>query len=226
MTDKKVPTCIGIILDGNRRWARAKGLPTLAGHSEGLDNLERIMSHVTSVGIKHLVVYAFSTENWNRAPEEVSYLMSLVIKAAREQLKKLIEEKVRVRFIGQREHLSTEVKAAIGELEEESKGGEYTLWVCLSYGGRAEIVEAARAMQKSGEEITEESFNNHLWTAGMPEPDLIIRTGGAQRLSNFLTWQSTYSELFFIDTYWPDFSEADLDRILQEYGERERRMGR
>lgn len=226
MESPKTPLCVGIILDGNRRWAKAKGLPTLAGHTEGLENLERAVRWVRDAGVKHLAVYAFSTENWNRAPEEVSHLMGLILKAASKNLKKLAEEDVRVRFIGQRERLPQDVRDAVENLEKESVGGAFTLWVCLSYGGRAEIVEAARTMQNSGEEVTEESFARYLWSAEMPDPDIIIRTGGAERLSNFLTWGSAYSELFFIDTFWPDFSEADLQRILEEYGERERRMGR
>ena len=226
MDNKKIPACIGIILDGNRRWAKAKGLPTLIGHTEGLKNLERALQWIKNAGVKHTVVYAFSTENWNRSPEEVSHLMNLLLNATREEFVRFAKEGGRVRFVGDRTRLSQELKSAMVDVEEKSTNGTHTLWVCLSYGGRAEIVEAARLMQKSGEEITEESFNNHLWTAGMPDPDLIIRTGGAKRISNFLPWQSTYSELFFIDTYWPDFSEVELNRILEEYGERERRMGR
>jgi len=226
MTEQNIPACIGIILDGNRRWAKAKGVPALEGHTEGLDNLERAVGWVRGVGVSHLVVYAFSTENWSRSQEEVLHLMGLIIRAAREQLQRLIEEKVRVRFIGQRERLSVDVREAVEQMEEQSKNGNFTLWVCLSYGGRAEIVEAARAMQKSGAEITEESFAQNLWSAGMPDPDIIIRTGAAERLSNFLLWQSAYSELFFTDTLWPDFSEAELKSILSEYGSRERRRGK
>jgi undecaprenyl diphosphate synthase len=225
MTAKKVPQCVGIILDGNRRWAKQKGLSQLQGHTAGMDNLERIVRALSAYGTKHVVVYAFSTENWKRSEEEVSHLMGLVLEFAEKHLKKLIEEKVRVRFAGQRGKLAPDVRAAVERIEAESRGGACTLWVCLSYGGRAEIVEAARAMQQGGEEITEESFAERLWTAGMPDPDLIIRTGGEKRLSNFLAWQSAYSELFFTDTFWPDFSESELQRILDEYAERERRMG-
>ena len=226
--EQKVPACIGIILDGNRRWAKAKGLPKLEGHRVGLlDTLKNTVRLVQKRDIKHLVVFMLSTENWNREPAEVSYLMDLFRESIKGDLRELIAEGACVRFVGQRERFSTDLQQAMVEIEQESKNNtEITLWACLSYGGRAEIIEAARAMQKSGEEITEESFKNNLWTAGMPDPDIIIRTGGAKRLSNFLTWGSTYSELFFIDTFWPDFSEVELDRILHEYGERERRMGR
>jgi undecaprenyl diphosphate synthase len=214
------------MLDGNRRWAKANGLSIFEGHSRGLDHLRDVTRWVKDAGVQHLVVYAFSTENWKRAPEEVSHLMSLVLKMAKESLKDLVQDGVRVRFIGERSRLPKDVQRAIGEIEEESRGGAFSLWVCASYGGRAEIVEAARAMQLDGEDITEASFRRHLWSAEMPDPDIIIRTGGAKRLSNFLTWQTTYSELFFIDTFWPDFSEAELKSILSEYGERERRLGR
>jgi undecaprenyl diphosphate synthase len=226
MTDRKIPQCIGIILDGNRRWAKAKNLPSIEGHTKGFKNVETITRVVKHAGLKHLVVYAFSTENWQRSQEEVSYLMGLVLELARDYLKQLISEGVQVRFVGERDRLSNEVREAVEKIEHDSKAGEFMLWVCLSYGGRAEIIEAARKLQKSGEEITEQSFSEHLWTTGMPDPDLIIRTGGAQILSNFLPWQSTYSELFFTDTYWPDFSETELKKILEEYAARERRMGK
>ena len=226
MTESKTPACIGIILDGNRRWAKGRDLSALQGHTEGLNNLERAVGWVRDAGVGHLVVYAFSTENWNRSQDEVSHLMGLIIQEAHEQLQRLIEQQVRVRFIGQRERLSAEVRTAVEQMEEQSKNGNFTLWVCLSYGGRAEIVEAARAMQKNGMEITEDSFAQNLWSAGMPDPDIIIRTGAAQRLSNFLLWQAAYSELFFTDTLWPDFSQEELGRILTEYGARERRRGK
>jgi undecaprenyl diphosphate synthase len=226
MTANEVPRCIGIVLDGNRRWAKARGLSQLEGHAKGAENFENIALAVKRAGVKHLVVYAFSTENWERSPEEVTYLMDIFLKLARGRLERLMKEGVKLRVVGERGRLSSELREALEKAEGESKNGSCTLWICLSYGGRAEIVEAARAMQKSGEEITEESFAQHLWTVGMPDPDLIIRTGGAERLSNFLPWQSAYSELFFIKKFWPDFSEADLGHILQEYGERERRMGK
>jgi undecaprenyl diphosphate synthase len=226
MGDQKIPACVGIVLDGNRRWAKAKNLSTIEGHTKGLDNLELITRAAKEAGVGHLIVYAFSTENWNRSPEEVSGLMGLILTFAREHIERLITEGVRVKFIGERERLSREVRDAVQKIEHDSQAGKFILWVCLSYGGRAEIVEAAHKMQKSGEEITEKTFANNLWTAEMPDPDLIIRTGGAQRLSNFLLWQSAYSELFFTDTYWPDFSEAELNNILKDYQQRERRMGK
>ncbi|HYF12873.1 MAG TPA: polyprenyl diphosphate synthase [Candidatus Paceibacterota bacterium] len=228
MEETKIPNCIGIILDGNRRWAKEKGIPKLEGHRVGLrETLKKTVGWVRDRGIDHLVVFMFSTENWNRETSEVSYLMDLFRESIKKDLEELSRDGVRIRFVGQRERFSPDLQSAMTQIEHDTKNNSaITLWTCLSYGGRAEIIEAARAMQKSDEEITEESFSKHLWSAGMPDPDIIIRTGGAIRLSNFLTWQSTYSELFFTDTYWPDFSEEELDRILKEYGERERRNGR
>lgn len=222
----KTPECIGIILDGNRRWAKEKNLPTLEGHRKGLDMLVETTKWVRDRDAKHLVAYAFSTENWKRSEEEVSYLMNLILEGVKKELSKLSDENVRIRIVGQRERFSEEVQEAIQTAEDKSKNNTgITLWVCLSYGGRAEIINAANAATKEGE-IDEEMFEKHLWTAEMPDPDIVIRTGGEKRLSNFLMWQSVYSELFFIDTYWPDFSEEALDAILKEYGERERRHGR
>lgn len=227
MFSNKPPVCIGLILDGNRRWARDRGLSTLEGHRKGLETLVETTRLVRDRGIKHMVVYAFSTENWNRSEEEVSYLMSLIQEAAQKRLTELTKEHVRVRFLGQRDRLSPAVQAAIKQVEEASAENDaIVLWICLSYGGRPEIVHAARALQRSGEEVNEASFADHLWSAGMPDPDLVVRTGGEQRLSNFLLWQAAYAELFFIEPYWPDFSEAILDEILEAYGARDRRHGK
>ena len=221
-TNKKIPACIGIILDGNRRFAKEKGLPSLEGHRQGAERLMDTARWVRDRGVKHLAVYAFSTENWNRSEEEVSYLMKLFRTIVETRFKELAQENVRIRFVGQRERFDSEMQAQMQRVEDESaKNDALTLWVCFSYGGRAEIVAAARAAG----EITESSIAEHLWTAGMPDPDIIIRPGGEKRLSGFLTWQSIYAELFFIDEYWPDFSETLLDSILTEYAKRERRIG-
>ncbi len=217
--------CVGIIMDGNRRWAKARGLPKLEGHRAGLERLKDIVRHTRTRGISDLAVYAFSTENWNREPAEVSYLMELSIEATRRELKELGKEGIRIRFAGQRERFSEALQRSMAEVENETVGnGGLTLWICLSYGGRAEIVAAARAAARAGD-ITEESLTRQMWTAEMPDPDLIIRTGGEKRLSNFLPWQSVYSELFFTDTYWPDFTPQELDAILAEFAARERRHG-
>ena len=225
-TDRKIPECIAIILDGNRRWAKKKNLPSLEGHRQGVERLREAACWVRDRGIEHLAVYAFSTENWNRSKKEVSYLMKLFRIMAEELFAKLAEKNIRIRFAGERGRFDAKMQSIMLRAEEMSmKNKALTLWVCLSYGGRSEIVAAANAAAAEGS-VTEETLAAHLWTAGMPDPDIIIRTGGDKRLSGFLTWQSVYSELFFIDEYWPDFSETILDSILNKYKERDRRMGK
>ena len=221
------PKCVGIILDGNRRFAKEHGFPTAEGHRQGAENTDVIALAARDLGIEHVVLYAFSTENWKRSGEEVSYLMELFAEAIRDHFSRLAEEGIRVRFVGQLERFSENLRTLMCEVEaQHPTETKMTLWVCLSYGGRAEIVEAARALVRAGEEITEESLATHLWTAEMPDPDLIIRTGGEHRLSNFLLWKSAYSELFFPKMYWPTFTKADLQQILEEYAMRERRLGK
>lgn len=219
--------CIAFILDGNRRWAKERGLPTLEGHTKGFDNLMTIARAVHARGIAHMAVYAFSTENWNRAPEEVSYLMDIYRAVICDTAEQLGAEGIRVRFAGQRERFAPDMQESMRAAEAQTEHNTaMTLWICLSYGGRAEIVEAVRAVAADGSSVTEEIFRAHLWTADMPDPDIIVRTGGEQRLSNFLLWQAAYSELFFLKPYWPDFDETQLDAVLAEYAERERRHGR
>jgi undecaprenyl diphosphate synthase len=227
MSQPKPVQCIGIILDGNRRWAKEKGLPTMEGHRRGFELLKEASRWVRDRGIPHFVVFAFSTENWNRSEEEVSYLMDIFRDAIRESGEELGKEGIRVRFAGQRDRFSDDIRKGIEETEEKThENSRMTLWICLSYGGRAEIVAAAEQAAAHEGLLTEELIRQHMWTADMPDPDIIIRTGGAQRLSNFLLWQSAYSELFFLEPYWPDFSEKTLDSVLAEYVERERRMGK
>ena len=222
----KTPACIGIILDGNRRWAREKGLPTLEGHRAGVETLKEAVRAAGEKGIGHVAVFAFSTENWRREPAEVACLMELFMEMAGKHAGELAREGARTRFVGQRERFSPELQKSMDAVERDTAhNGKITLWICLSYGGRAEIVEAARAVAAEGGEITEESLRAHFWSAQMPDPDIIIRTGGEKRLSGFLLWQSAYSELFFIDKHWPDFAKEDLEAVLNEYAARERRMG-
>ena len=225
-TDKKIPECIAIILDGNRRWAKAKNLPSLEGHRRGVKRLKEAAHWVRDRGIKHLSVYTFSTENWNRSEEEIFYLLKLFRTVTDDLFKELSEDNIRIKFVGERARFDSDTQSAMTRLEEKSFENEkLTLWVCVSYGGRAEIVAAANAATAKGG-VTEETLAAHLWTIGMPDPDIIIRTGGDKRLSGFLTWQSVYSELFFIDEYWPDFNEVILESILAEYATRPRRMGK
>ena len=222
-----VPTCIGIILDGNRRWAKERGLPSFEGHSRGFENVEPILLAARDFGIRHVVVYAFSTENWGRSKKEVAHLMKIFETLAKKKLWRQHSERVAVRFVGQRERLSKRLQRAMRLAEAgSSRDPRITLWWCLSYGGRADIVQAAQKASRKKEKITEISLSKHLWTRGMPDPDLIIRPGGEQRLSNFLLWQVVYSELFFTKTYWPAFTIKDLNAVLKEYYARERRMGK
>lgn len=227
-TGESRAACVGIIMDGNRRWAKARGLPKLEGHRVGLlETLKNTVRFAGTRGIKHLIVYMFSTENWNRDSAEVSYLMDLFRESVQKEMKELGKEGVRVRFAGQLERFSEDLQQSMSVAEKETMQNDgLTLWCCLSYGGRAEIAAAARAAAALGKEITEDSLAQHLWTAEMPDPDLIIRTGGEKRLSNFLPWQSVYSELFFSDTPWPDFTKEEFDSILAEFAARERRRGR
>lgn len=221
------PRCIGIILDGNRRWAKERGLPTLEGHRRGFENLKTIARAVRDRGVAHLVVFAFSTENWNRAPEEVSYLMDIFRQAIRDEIEELGKEGIRTRFLGERARFAEDIQAGMEEAETKTHDNtKLTLWMCLSYGARAEIAAAARALADKGAEITPESLRSAMWSAEMPDPDIIIRTSGEERLSNFLLWQAAYSELFFVKPHWPDFDEKLLDDVLAQYMQRERRHGK
>lgn len=215
-------------MDGNRRYARAKGLTVIEGHKAGYEKLKEFLDWSRTRDVKHVAAYAFSTENWHRAPEEITSLMGLFQFVLDHETESLIREKVRVRFVGDRSRLDTNMNERMQGMEEKtSHAYEITLHLLLSYGGRAEIVEAVRhAIQSAQVTVTEDSFAKLLWTKDMPDPELIIRPGGQKRLSNFLTWQSVYSELFFTDTLWPDFNEQEFDAILEAYAERERRHGR
>lgn len=221
------PSCVGIILDGNRRWAKARGLPTLEGHRVGFENLKTIARAVRNRGIKHLVVYAFSTENWNRTADEVSYLMDIFRTMIRDSAEELGNEGVRVRFVGQRERFAPDMRESMRDAESSTaRNDALTLWVCLSYGGRAEITAAARTVVEAGSPLTEDSIRAAMWSSEMPDPDIVVRPGGERRISNFLLWQIAYSELFFVEPFWPDFNEALLDEVLAEYAQRERRRGK
>jgi len=227
---------IGIIMDGNRRFAKARGLPSFEGHRQGYETLKKLADEFPRLkktyGLEYITLYAFSTENWNRSKEEVEFLMQLFAGALREMIDSLTkgipeEKQVRLRIAGQRERFSPELRALIEEVEEKTKEFKAgTLCIALSYGGRAEILHAAKAVTESGMEMTEENFGKYLWTEGIPDPDLIIRTSGEERLSGFLPWQSVYSELFFTETLWPDFTVSELETIFAEYDARDRRIGK
>ena len=212
---------LAVIMDGNGRWAKARRLPRLMGHRAGADALDRVMHWCKEAGIEYLTVYAFSTENWKRSKDEVSGLMKLLSHFIHAKEKELVANGVRFRVIGRREDLSKKLQKEIAALEERTAGGAFTLVVALSYGSRDEIVRAAMKFKGS----TEEEFAACLDTAGIPDPDLIIRTSGELRLSNFLMWQAAYSEFYFTDKYWPDFDKAEFDKALANFAKRERRMG-
>jgi len=223
---KKIPYHLGIIIDGNRRWAREKGLPAFEGHRKGLAKVKELIKWSKERGVKILTLFVFSTENWKRAKREVNFLMKLAKSAIADNLKELHREGIKVRIIGQRERLPKSVQKIIKETEELTRNNKkMTLNFALSYGGRAEIVETIKKLIEKKippEKITEDMISQNLWTSDV---DLIIRTGKEQRISNFLIWQAAYSELYFCQKYWPEFSEKDLDEALEEYNLRQRRFG-
>lgn len=214
-------------MDGNGRWAEAHRKPRLSGHRAGAKTLDDVMHYCRDAGIRFLTVYAFSTENWKRSKEEVSGLMKLLSSFMKSKEKTLVKERVSFRVIGRRTDLSLKLRREIAALEKKTAGGDFTLVVALSYGGRAEIVDAAKAWAAGGEkgELTEEEFSKFLYAPDIPDPDLIIRTSGECRTSNFLMWESAYSEWYFTDVFWPDFDRAEFDKALESYSRRERRMG-
>ncbi len=223
----KIPHHLGIIMDGNRRWAQAKGLPVFKGHAKGLEVLKKIVKHCRDVGIKSLSVFAFSTENWQRPQREVSFLMNLCKKAASRDIKKLVENSIKVKIIGDKQKLPKGLVSSLEKIEELTKNNQdMTFNIALSYGGRAEIASAVKNIIKKRidpEKITEEVISENLWTSDL---DLLIRTGKEQRLSNFLIWQSAYAELYFSGKYWPDFTVNDLDVALEDFTKRQRRRGK
>lgn len=227
-TEENIPKSIGIIVDGNRRWAKARGLPSIEGHRAGFENLKKLFPLAKSMGMTHVYAYLFSTENWKRSPDEVSYLMDLFRTLLKDASKDLHKEQIALRFLGARGMFPLDIQNLMQDIEAHTPADPtMTVGACLSYGGRLEIVQAVNACVAEGMPIeNEEMFAKKLWSHDMPDPDLIIRTGGEKRLSNFLTWQSVYSELFFTDTMFPDFSEAEFRAIVKEYGERERRRGK
>lgn len=228
MHKEKTPHTIGLILDGNRRWARERGLPSLAGHTAGLEKIKEVVVWAQDAGVQEVIVYAFSSENWEREKSEVEYLMKLAEQAFGMWAEEIVTRGVKMRFIGERSRLPVTVVQAMETLEQRTKNAtKGTLIFAVSYGGRPEILSTINILLGEGRQrVTEEEVGRVLWTAGLSDPDLIIRTGGEKRLSNFLPWQSVYSELFFTDTKWPDFSKEEFGTILTEYARREQRRGR
>ena len=239
---KKIPEHIAIIMDGNGRWATEKGMPRNAGHQAGVETVRRITAECVRLGVKYLTLYTFSTENWNRPADEVSALMGLVLTSLEDEI--FMKHNVRFRVIGDMKRLPDDVQQKLRETEEHTAGNDtMTMVVALSYSSRWEIAEAVREIVaevhdslgttkflKTGglfpKDITEETVAQHLQTRFMPDPDLLIRTGGELRISNYLLWQIAYSELYFCDTYWPDFAEADLHKAIESFQSRQRRFGK
>jgi len=227
MTDKAaVPHHVAIVMDGNGRWASRRFLPRIAGHRQGVESLRRCVRLCVERGIAVLTVFAFSSENWNRPAEEVSGLMELLAKALAREVPQLHADGVRLHFAGERRGLSDKVRLGLDEAERATAGNQrLVLNVCFNYGGRWDIAQAAQALAARGEPITEEALDRAMALAHVPDPDLLIRTGGEQRISNFLLWQAAYSELYFSDRLWPDFDAAALDEALACFARRERRFG-
>ncbi len=222
-----VPHHVAIVMDGNGRWATRRMLPRVAGHKVGVDALRRCVRACAQRGIGVLTVFAFSSENWNRPQEEVSGLMDLLAAALAREVPQLVQDGVRLHFVGERERLSAKVRNGLEQGERATAQNQgLVLNVCFNYGGRWDIVQAARRLAASGTQIDEEGLAAAMALGHVPDPDLIIRTGGEQRISNFLLWQAAYSELYFTDTLWPDFDENSLDQAIAAFGARERRFGR
>ncbi len=229
MTDKKL-NHLAIILDGNRRWAKERGLPSLLGHKEGVEAVKRTIDACIKHGIKYLTVYAFSTENWQRSQDEVNYLMKLALENIGGGTNYFNERGVRVRIFGQHDNLDPKLAQAFQETVEQTKNNQVLNFnICFNYGGRAEITQAIRQIVKDNtklEQISEEMIAAYLYSVDQPDPDMIVRTSGEMRLSNFLPWQSVYSEFYFPKYHWPDFDESKVKEVIEEFSKRQRRFGK
>ena len=226
-----LPRHIAIILDGNGRWAKKRGLPRTAGHAAGSENFRKIATYCKNIGVEYLTVYAFSTENWKRPQDEVKTIMKLLDRYLKEAISTMERDKIKMKVLGDVSGLSPELQQMVEETNRISQKYEgFQANICLNYGGRAEIVEAAKryaaefAAGNAGE-LNEESFSTYMYSAGIPDPDLMIRPGGEKRISNFLLWQCAYSEFYFTDVLWPDFTTDELDKAIAEYKSRDRRYG-
>ena len=233
MEQENLPKHIAIIMDGNRRWAKSKGIPVGLGHKEGAKTLEKIVRYAKNIGIKYITVYAFSTENWKRSKEEVSTLMNLMMNYLESYSKRADSENIKVKILGNRQELSPKMNELIQKCMERTKDNTgITFNIALNYGGRDEILGAVKKIAEKVqnnevkiEDITEQTISDNLYTKGQPDPDLLIRTSGEIRLSNFLPWQLVYTEFVFIEKNWPDFNEKDLDKAIEIYQKRNRKFG-
>ncbi len=231
MSEKnRIPKCVGIIMDGNRRWAKQNSLHLFEGHTKGGETLKNTVLWARDLGIEHIIFYTFSTENWNRTEEEVGHLVGLIGKFIKSELEYFHKEGGVLHFVGDLSRFSSQLQKDFLDSKDKTKNNKGPhVYFALNYGGRAEILSAVKKIVSENpteEKITEEYFAKHLQTEDMPDPDIIIRTSGEMRLSGFLPWQGVYSELFFTDTLWPDFSKEEFEKIIEEYNERDRRMGK
>lgn len=224
--EKQIPNHIAIIMDGNGRWAKRRGFPRTFGHKEGAAALRKIITHAAKIGIKYLTVYAFSTENWKRSQEEVSALMFLFKSYIKNEEKNIMQNNIRFMVSGRRDNVSSSLLEAIDSLQEKSKNNTgLTFNIAFNYGGRAEIIDAVNKVLKTGKDsIKEEEFSAYLYN-NIPDPELLIRTSGELRISNFLLWQIAYSEIYITDTLWPDFDEQELEKAIEAFNKRDRRFG-
>jgi undecaprenyl diphosphate synthase len=227
---RAIPRHVAIIMDGNRRWARLHGLTEAEGHAAGVEAIRPIVRHCAAIGVEALTIYAFSRENWQRSGAEVETLIGLLEGAIRDETPELVEQGIRVRLAGRLAELRAETRASIEQAIAATAGGErMVLNVAFNYSSRSEIIDAFRAYVEDGNslaQLDEEALADYLYTSGLPDPDLLVRTGGDQRVSNFLLWQAAYAELYFCDCYWPDFGPGELDEAIDEFGRRSRRFGR
>lgn len=229
MSTDILPIHLGLIIDGNRRWARSNGLTTLEGHTKGYENLQEIAKLAFEKGVKYVSAFVFSAENWSRDKEETSYLMKLALKIAKQDSKELVKQNIRIVRLGRLERVPKDVIEAFDEIEETSKsntGG--TLALCFNYSGQNEISDAVKELisqNTPAEKITPQLISEHLYSPEIPPIDLLIRSSGEQRISDFMLWRASYAELFFADKHWPDFSEADLNVALEDFSKRNRRFG-
>jgi len=229
----RLPRHVAIIMDGNGRWAKKRGLPRTAGHKVGAETFRKIARHCKKLGVEYLTVYAFSTENWKRPAEEVDAIMGLLKTYMMEAIESMEKEQIKLKFFGDMSALSPELQGLVRKTDEMSSGIDgFQANICLNYGGRDEILQAVRAFAKEcaegkadAESLTAEQFDSYLYSAGVPDPELIIRPSGELRLSNFLLWQCAYAEFYYCDTLWPDFSEEDLEKAIVDYQKRDRRFG-
>ena len=222
----RLPRHIAIIMDGNGRWAKKRGLPRTAGHKIGAETFRDIAAYCRELGVEYLTVYAFSTENWKRPKDEVDTIMGLLEQYLQEAINTMKKDQIRLRILGDATALSPKLQRMIDEANTvSSRNTGFQANICLNYGGRAEILQAARLCAENGEAWTEENFEKYLWSHDIPDPELIIRPSGELRLSNFLLWQCAYSEFYFCDTLWPDFDRKELDKAIINYQRRDRRFG-